>query len=79
MEVSAYQIEQVDTSDGKNPCPDSLPYQMPGDWFPFIPRVGDCFWHNGIYWQIKSLAYRVGEGSHEDIRIELIVFYAGLK
>ncbi|WP_068820001.1 hypothetical protein [Phormidesmis priestleyi] len=79
MKVSTYHVEQVHTPDGKNPYPESLPPYISGDWFPFIPRVGDCFWHNRVYWQIKSLAYRVGKGSHEDIRIELIVFYAGLK
>lgn len=79
MNVSAYHIETTHPPNSKSPYPDVVSFNIPGDWFPFIPRVGDCFWHKGVYWQIKSLAYGVGEGSHENIYIELMVFYAGQK
>ena len=78
MNVSGYLIEATHSPIGGNP-PEVTSFDIPGDWFPFIPRVKDCFWHNHVYWQIESLAYHVGEGSHEDIYIELMVSYAGLK
>jgi len=79
MKVVGYVVEaRTGEGEGRN-FPNVFPSGIPGDWFPFIPRVKDCFWHQGVYWQIESLAYHVGEGSHESIYIELMVSYAGLK
>lgn len=80
MKVQQYEVDKQSTEDGREqPYGETLPYRIPGDWFPFIPRVGDCFWYDFVYWKIDILAYEVEEGDHSLINIELVVSYAGLR
>jgi len=48
MKVSAYHIEANYIPIRENPPAEFLFYQIPGDWFPFVPRVSDCFWPKGL-------------------------------